>query len=271
MVNPDFYDKIKYLANEADEDIILLGSSACSWTMIPDSISKPTGLSCFNGGDAGTSLRYSKIVLRELLRHHSPKAVVVSLNIRQLTYPDPKEGYARLIPYYGLLSPDYDNDLRLIYPNRKVLFHSNALLLNNNAIKIAAYSFAKKPEIHKGFNRHPSPRRSMQKLNDTIKPLRQEKVRDLIEMARLCNASGSQLFLIFPPCYLNFYNKRQLIQSLNQLAAKENFIFIDNSEFSPLSKPEDFLDNYHIHNDCAAEYSDSVGAMLQRYLRPVNP
>jgi hypothetical protein len=60
-------------------DIIVVGSSRASHHYISDTIEKYTGLSVFNGGRDNMGIHYTKATIREMLKRHTPKYIVLDI------------------------------------------------------------------------------------------------------------------------------------------------------------------------------------------------
>lgn len=99
MVSPT----IRHLANEADEDIILLGTSRCNGHYVPSIIRDSLNMSVFNGGVDGSHDIYAHyICLNLLLAHHSPKIICLELSDGDFkTEEDPFYSVSYFAPYFG--------------------------------------------------------------------------------------------------------------------------------------------------------------------------
>ena len=72
--------KLKYLANEVDADIVLLGTSRCNFHYVPSILSDSIGMSVYNGGiDASNCIYAHYFVLNQILLHHTPKIICLEL------------------------------------------------------------------------------------------------------------------------------------------------------------------------------------------------
>jgi hypothetical protein len=99
MVSPT----IRHLAHEADEDIILLGTSRCNGHYVPSIIRDSLKMSVFNGGVDGSHDIYAHyICLKLLLAHHSPKIICLELSDGDFrTEEDPFYSVSYFAPYFG--------------------------------------------------------------------------------------------------------------------------------------------------------------------------
>ena len=73
--------KINYIVNQADEDVILMGTSRCNNHYVPAIIADTLGLTVYNAGISSTKNIYSHyICLCHLLAHHTPQVVCLELS-----------------------------------------------------------------------------------------------------------------------------------------------------------------------------------------------
>lgn len=95
--------KIRYLANDVKEDVVLLGTSRSNFHYVPSILSDSLGLSVFNGGIDGSGGIYSHYILLNLmLEHHTPK--MVCLEVMNSTFQkedNPFELISFFAPYIG--------------------------------------------------------------------------------------------------------------------------------------------------------------------------
>ena len=78
--------KLKYLADEANEDIIILGTSRSNFHYVSSIIEDSTCMTVYNGGIDGSDNIYSHyFVLNQIVRHHIPKIVCWMVKFR-ITY-----------------------------------------------------------------------------------------------------------------------------------------------------------------------------------------
>ena len=70
--NHDIY----HIANNANEDIIMMGSSRCHHHFVPSIISDTMKMSCYNAGCDGNGIIYQYGLLQLMLRSHKPKIII---------------------------------------------------------------------------------------------------------------------------------------------------------------------------------------------------
>lgn len=75
----------------AREDILIFGSSRASHHYIADLICRKTGLSCYNLGRDGMKMKYYETLLKAVLSHHTPKIVILDLNMTDFEVENDEE------------------------------------------------------------------------------------------------------------------------------------------------------------------------------------
>ncbi|PRY50823.1 uncharacterized protein DUF1574 [Arcticibacter pallidicorallinus] len=75
----------------AKEDILIFGSSRASHHYIPELIRRKTGLSCYNLGRDGMKMKYYETLLKAVLSYHTPKIVILDLNINDFEVENNEE------------------------------------------------------------------------------------------------------------------------------------------------------------------------------------
>lgn len=97
-----FGPKMKHLAIDADEDIILMGTSRCNMHYVPSIISDSLQMTVYNGGiDATKDIFSHYIMLGHLLSHHTPKIIVLDTRNEDLLGVSDFSTIGFFAPYFG--------------------------------------------------------------------------------------------------------------------------------------------------------------------------
>lgn len=90
-----------YSVNEADEDIIIFGSSRAARHYSPAIISQGIGgLSCYNVGRDGQFIPYYSALEEVIIKRHKPKMIILDMNIWELAPNNEKyEKLSALLPF----------------------------------------------------------------------------------------------------------------------------------------------------------------------------
>lgn len=95
--------KINYIANDADENVVLMGTSRCNNHYVPAIIADSLGETVYNAGISSTKNIFSHyICLCHLLSHHTPKVVCLELSAADFAQEDNAfSSTAFFAPFFG--------------------------------------------------------------------------------------------------------------------------------------------------------------------------
>lgn len=79
---PGDYAKIEYLFHQANEDVVIIGSSVAINSFMPDIMMDSLGISVFNGGCNAQNIIFFRCMIDGLLEHHRPRGVYFSFAAR---------------------------------------------------------------------------------------------------------------------------------------------------------------------------------------------
>jgi len=90
-----------YALTKASEEVIIFGSSRASHHYVPQIIKEKTQLTTFNVGRDGMNLSYYLLMLQGVLAHHTPKVVILDLDLHDFTLNNSKEEemITNMLPY----------------------------------------------------------------------------------------------------------------------------------------------------------------------------
>ena len=260
--------KIKYLAHDVHEDILLMGTSRCNCHYVPSILSDTLGLSVYNGGiDASNNIYAHYIMLNHILAIHRPK--VICLEVMATDYEkeaDPFSTITFFAPYFGrneradsvfLLAGSYWK-YRISH-----LYRYNAKAVSN----IAGLVINRQEGSDNGYISFPEPahfpdslvRRKTQQCADSLKL---EYVQRFID---LCKENDIRLIFMVSPMYTkidaNYYDV------LKAIAKRNDIPFLDyHSEGLYLDHPEYFMDNDHLWDKGARKYSSIFAHDLKKLI-----
>lgn len=95
--------KLKYLADDVNEDVVLLGTSRCNFHYVPSILADSIGMSVYNGGiDASKCIYAHYFVLNQILRHHTPEVICLELMTSDYAQADDSfDTMSFFAPYIG--------------------------------------------------------------------------------------------------------------------------------------------------------------------------
>lgn len=263
--------KIHYLADEAEEDVIMMGASRCNFHYVPSIISDSLGLSVYNGGiDASNSIYSHYIMLNQLLRHHTPK--IICLELMTSDYELEQDAFkvtSFFAPYIGR-SERADSVFRDAgtYWNYQIshLYRYNAKAVSN----LAGLVINKQSGSDRGYMPMPQPQVFPEKmtLNKPQKP-DSLKLQYLQKFINLCKSNNITLVFTVSPMYAD--PVKGMYDPLKEIAAKNNVAFLDyHSKGLFLDHQEYFKDYSHLWDKGALLYSSIFVRDLKDILQKRN-
>ena len=130
--------KIRYLVNDVNEDVLMMGTSRCNLHYVPSIIRDTLGLSVYNGGiDASDNIYAHYLMLCHVLSKHKPKVICLELRTNDYAVSAaPFRTVSFFAPYFGI-NEEADSVFRLAgtYWRYKIshLYRYNAKAVSNIA------------------------------------------------------------------------------------------------------------------------------------------
>lgn len=260
--------KIKYLVNDAKEDVLLLGTSRCNLHYVPSIIMDTLGASVYNGGvDASDNIYAHYIVLNHVLAVHTPK--VICLEVMASDYSkqsNPFNTVSFFAPYLGL-NERADSVFRLagtyweyhvshLYRyNAKAVSNIVGLVVNRNVKGDNGYIPYQKP------SRYPS---SLRYIN-TPEKVDSMKLSYIQKFINLCRENHVKLVFMASPMYAKV--SPDYYDVLKAIAMRNGVPFLDyHTKGLYLDHPEYFRDCDHLWDKGARLYSSIFASDLKHLL-----
>lgn len=271
-VNQNTHDvsgpKLRYLANEANENIIILGTSRANYHYVSSIIADSLKQTVYNGGIDATNCIYAHyFALNLLIEHHIPSVIILEVMTNDYSITSNAfETTSFFAPYIGR-SPRADSIFRLAgsyYPyhishlyrfNAKAVSNLFGLIINKQEDDDHGYI----PTWSTGFSpRTISTTKSPQE-NDNL------KLKYIEKFIRLCQSNDIHLILTISPAYT--YADSMLYQPIKDIALQNNIPILDyHSQGLFLDHPEYFRDEQHLWDLGAREYSKRFAKDLKQLL-----
>ena len=120
---------------EADEDILILGSSYAVRNIVPSVIEDSLGISCYNAGQAGNGSMVAWARYNMFIKNHTPKLIIYTLTpgYDYLKTDDYSKYLNAVKPYYGR-----EDSVADMYED--LMEWSDRFILNSNFVKFNSYS-----------------------------------------------------------------------------------------------------------------------------------
>lgn len=250
---------IDYVVKDANEDIVILGNSVALNSLNPDVFIDSLGMTCYNGSSNGQRLVFFETLLKSLLRHHTPKIVVLGLNDDVLHDDDIGDRYNILIPYYGQGQHLLDSCMEARGHHERLLLKSSFYRYNTIWWRILLYHFVKAGEAgNHGFIAKP--------VIDILPPIdhaQADTITSTPALLRLksiintCRANDVQLLLFIPPSRTHYTSGTTAgIVAAKKMAVGEGVPFLDDFQNPELQSDSTlFYDVRHLNAKGADIYS----------------
>lgn len=254
-----------YIANEANEDILVFGSSRAvhhyNTPMLEDSL----GLSAYNCGDDGAGIILSYARLEMIKERHQPKIVIHDVcDDFDFLEGDNSKYLGRLRPYYDkkVIRPIfYSIDKTEKYKMISNLYRYNSVFLQN----IYTYLTGKANDggekgfrpVYEELDKMKIRNETDEILNEACDSLKIEYIKRFIDSAK-----GSKLYFIVSPIWYGMNSKR--LQPVKEICDVYGVPFIDYSNDPKyVHQDEYFSDGMHLNARGASEFTKDIIKMLK--------
>lgn len=259
--------KLRYMVNNIDEDVVLLGTSRVNNHYLPSIIHDSIGASVYNGGiNASYCIYFQYVALCHILRHHIPKVVVLEVMRADFIFDETSfESLSYFAPYMGI-SPEADSVYRLAgsYPLYQIshLYRYNAKAISN----IFGLFVNRYKEVDHGATTVEGAARNLQ-LNDYYCPqgVDSTKIAYLERFIGQCRQKGIKLVMTISPAYSMV--RQDVYAPLKTIAQRHSIPLLDyHSRGTFLDHPEYFHDSTHLCHEGAVAYSQIFASDLKKIL-----
>ena len=260
--------KMKYMVNDLNEDVLLLGASKCQRHYVSSIISDTLGMSVYNGGiDATNNIFAHYISLNYALTHHTPKVVCLELFSSDFApAPHTFDAVSFFAPYIGL-SERADSVFRLAGSYWKYQV-SHLYRYNSRAVtNIFALLVNRLEGEDHGYLPNPKPTYPVGPLLHFKSPQRTDSLRlcYMQKFVSLCQQKGIKLVFMVSPTYMKVDTDNYA--PLRAFAQQNNIPFLDYHTCGLFQDhPEYFVDNYHLWDQPARAFSSIFASDLKRTL-----
>lgn len=135
------YYKITHAIKNAEEDVVIFGSSHAAEHFDAPLMQKLLAKSVFNFGSQGQSLFYIYPLVKSVLSYHKPKLIIVNLDYNELAYlPQSYQFLSILLPYYHV-NAVIDSAISLMPFNEDLKCHSFLYRYNSTIGNIILYTY----------------------------------------------------------------------------------------------------------------------------------
>lgn len=261
--------KIRYLVNDVNEDVVLMGASRCNLHYVPSIISDTLGMSVYNGGvDASDNIYAHTIVLDHILKRHTPKVICLEVMAEDFSEGAPPFNTVSFFaPYFGM-NCHADSIFRqagMYWPYKfSHLYRYNAKAVSN----IAGLAVNRQNGGDNGYIPVPEPRsfpteKETRLTSDLI--IDDSKINHVRKFIDKCKEKNIELIFVISPMYsdvdIDYYD------TIKSIAREKGIVLLDyHTSGLFLDKPEYFKDPLHLWDKSARLYSSLFASDLKRCL-----
>lgn len=250
-----------YALTKATEDVIIFGSSRAAHHYVPTIIREETKMTAFNVGRDGMNLSYYTALLKGILAHHTPKEVILDLNLNDFLLRDNKESamVASLLPYVvdnpgiGKLIKEKE-PIEYWKANISKLYRYNSL-----PASIAQHNMGIGQKNDYGYE--PLKGNKLKSIPDTLEINNTYKedsglVKSFEEFVTILKNKGVTLYVVISPTSMK--RKFNCKATASRILAKHGLELHDYSKFSGENRVELFYDATHMNDKGAKSFTKVI-------------
>ena len=266
---PGDYASIDYLLKDADEDVIILGSSVALNSINPTIITDSTGLSCYNGGANAQEMPFMETMISCILERHKPQMFILGFRPDETCGSGLGDRFNILTPYYRLGYEKIDEKLESRGDTEGVLLNSSLYRYNTIWFRLMLYHFVTVGEqgrlgfVAKGIP--PYPPQLDNCVTDNVSTT--QRLEEFERVIKMCSDAGVELLVVFPPQYRKLYDGGNVsaINDIKRMCDVNGIVVLDDTMNERyLTAPQLFYDNTHLNKIGADEYSKVLATYLKK-------
>lgn len=261
------YRRQVYVMKEANEDLMIMGSSRAAHHYVPQILEDSLGMSCYNAGSDGECIYYHYCLLSAMIeRGAKPKMVIYEVmnldaEVSQGATFTQDAALDRLAPHYGEFHA-VDSLFALNGWKESVKMCSKTYRYNSKLVQTIKCNYLQEKE-DRGYEAMCGVMDVSLIENESV--LFNDENDSKIEVAKLeymesfiglCKKNGIKLILCFSPYYNTKPSKGVLC--IRDLAYRYNVPFYDFSTLEELNSPDLFRDVMHLNDDGAKLFTKKL-------------
>ena len=254
-----------YIAHNAQEDIIIFGSSKGETNYNMELLNDSLKMSCLNCSDTGNGIIQMYGRYKLLTNRYTPKVIVYDVRPKFDLYMNDNSKYTmRLKPFYN--ETGIDSIIGSVDANEKYKMCSSLYRYNFQFLEIIKEFYSNSTFNHSNENLS---RKKMQIIPKSTDPSSSEydalKLHYMEELIKDCKRRGIHLAFVVSPEY--YYYESISYAPLIKLCKEYDIPFIDKSadkEFN--NENEYFMDSLHMNYWGATKWSKFIAHYIQDYL-----
>ena len=255
-----------FALDNANSDIVILGSSRAKFHFVPDVFEKELKMSCYNCGRNGSSILYHYAVFKSIVSRYKPKMIILETGPDDLVYSkEDYDGLKVLFPYYSY-HPEIRKVIELQGKYTKLKLCSSLFRYNPRILEIVLNSqdWYKKRYLNKRVYKGYTPIFTRMKVKNLLpewgvgNPVDLEKVKFIESMIQYCKSYHINFFLVGSPMFIKS-GKSPASGVLSRMVKQYGIEYWDYSNDAAfVDDPACFADPIHMNNRGAMKLSQLI-------------
>lgn len=263
------YRRQIYVMKEANEDLLIMGSSRAAHHYVPQILEDSLGMTCYNAGSDGECIYYHYCLLASMIeRGHTPKVVVYEVmnldaEVSQGATFTLEAALDRLALHYGEYEA-IDSLFALNGWKENVKMLSKTYRYNSKLVQTIKCNYLPEKEDRgyealtgkmdvELFNKEAASR--------TSQPLKKSKIEDrkleyMEKFIRLCKANDILLILCYSPYYHNKLSEG--VHRIQEIADHYDVPFYEFATDKTFDDAKLFNDEMHLNDEGAKKYTELI-------------
>ena len=252
--------KINYIADRAEEKIIVFGSSKGESNYNPQVFSKSLGLSCYNCSRTGNGIVLMYGRYKMLTARYTPKIIIYDVKPQFDLYEGDNSKYTVFLkPFYG--RNGIDSLIWMTDPSERIKMCSQLYRFNYRFLEVMQ-SYKQSFTQDNGFSRND---KVMNVIPEKVEPdsmgVDSLKLRLLENLIVDCKRRGIKLIFVNSPEFFTYENYD--FSALENLCRKYDVRYLDESKNSNfIGKKNYFVDSIHMNFDGATTFSNFIASLI---------
>lgn len=247
------YFKTRYSLENANEEVIILGSSRGEINYIPKLIEDSLHLSCWDASRGGQGLPYMHAIEEGILARYNPKVFILNVEADMLEYP----------PFYheaGFLRPFYASHKEIQPELDKISAHEHFKMFFNLYAYNSSFYYLVRPYFFHNLDGKKEDKGWKPRTGefhdpgypfaiiDDHNPLNTEAVNEFEAIAKMLEERGIQLFLVISPNFGESTINTSTIEYFTNYSKQHHVpLFNFSSDSTFVHSPEYFIDIQHLN------------------------
>jgi hypothetical protein len=260
------------------EDIFIYGSSRAVHGYDPQIFTDSLGFTCFNSGRENSNILYHAAILKEMLKKHTPKIVVLDVSAKELTWRSAENSklvLASMILPYVHRDTSFENIARQLFPDelRKA---EVSKIYAYNSLALSLIVGKRKLKHGKNLNGYvPLHGNKIQgKIpaftddNDKTDPFAKQNFENFVKTAKENNI---RLYVIQSPILVKHFNSSISLDTIKSILNKYNEPYWDYSFDTVFYKKQYFYDNLHLNTTGAELFTNKLVSDIKADIEKNDP